>query len=68
MTAAWQIAEGYDDNQRLAVLTVAGWVGAGLADRWSDLELDCYWWQPPTDADGRTPIERAGAVLEDFWD
>jgi hypothetical protein len=43
-------------------------VGAGLADRWSDLELDCYWWQAPTDADRRIPVERAGAVLEDFWD
>ena len=68
MTAARQIAEGYDHNQRLAALTVAGSVGAGLADRWSDLELDCYWRQPPTDADRRTPIERAGAVLEDLWD
>ena len=68
MTAARLIAEGYDHNGRLAALTVAGSVGAGLADRWSDLELDCYWSHPPTDADRRTPIERAGAVLEDFWD
>ena len=68
MTAARQIAEGYDHNRRLAALTVAGSVGAGLADRWSDLELDCYWWHPPTDADRRTPIERVGAVLEDLWD
>jgi hypothetical protein len=68
MTAARQLAEGYDHNQRLAALTVAGSVGAGLADRWSDLELDCYWWQAPTDADRRIPVERAGAVLEDFWD
>jgi hypothetical protein len=68
MTAARRIAEGYEYNQRLAALTVAGSVGAGLADRWSDLELDAYWWQPPTDADRRTPIDRAGAVLEDFWD
>jgi hypothetical protein len=68
MTAARRIAEGYEYDQRLAALTVAGSVGAGLADRWSDLELDAYWWQPPTDADRRTPIDRAGAVLEDFWD
>jgi hypothetical protein len=68
MEAARRIAEGYDDNVRLAALAVAGSVGAGLADRWSDLELDCYWWQPPTGVDRRHQIERAGAVFEDFWD
>ncbi|HLR83310.1 MAG TPA: DUF4037 domain-containing protein [Nocardioidaceae bacterium] len=68
MACAHDIARGYTQNSRLTALTVAGSVGAGLADRWSDLELDCYWLQAPTDADRRTPIDRAGAVLAAFWE
>jgi hypothetical protein len=53
--AAWRLAVaervaaasvGHPD---LAALTAAGSVGAGLADQFSDLELDCYWSRPPTD-------------------
>lgn len=68
MKVARQIAEAYGATARLAALTVAGSVGAGLADRWSDLELDCYWSQPPTEADRSTPIHRVGGVIEAFWD
>ncbi len=51
--AAWRLARAeraaraYASNQKLAALTVAGSVGTGLADRFSDLELDCYWFDPP---------------------
>ena len=68
MDVARRIADAYGVNDRLAAVTVAGSVGAGLADRWSDLELDCYWRQPPVDADRRGPIERVGAALTAFWD
>lgn len=68
MRAARRIAEGYGANSRLAALAVAGSVGVGLADRWSDLELDCYWTSPPTDEDRRDPIDRVGASVEAFWD
>jgi len=49
-------------------VAVAGSVGVGLADRWSDLELDCYWREPPSDEDRRRPIRALGADLESFWD
>ena len=68
LAVARRIADAHGVNDRLAAGTVAGSVGAGLADRWSDLELDCYWWQPPTDADRCGPVERLGAALEAFWD
>ncbi len=68
MDAARRIADAYGVNDRVAAVTAAGSVGAGLADRWSDLELDCYWWQPPLDADRRGPIERVGAAPAAFWD
>jgi hypothetical protein len=47
--AAWRMAEArraaqaYQPNPKLAALAVAGSVGSGLADQFSDLELDCYW-------------------------
>jgi hypothetical protein len=68
MACAERIAAGYAANDRVAAVAVAGSVGAGLADRWSDLELDCYWLQPPTDADRRAPVEQIGVVFDAFWD
>jgi hypothetical protein len=42
LAQAGRAAQAYAFNQKLAALTVAGSVGTGLADRFSDLELDCY--------------------------
>jgi hypothetical protein len=50
-----------------AALAVAGSVGAGIADRFSDLELDCYWVRPPTDADRVAPVHALGGELAAFW-
>jgi hypothetical protein len=65
---AERVATAYVGNARLAAFTVAGSVGSGLADEFSDLELDCYWTEPPTDEDRRAPIVAAGGQLTDFWD
>jgi hypothetical protein len=40
MAVAERAAAVYAGNRKLAALAVAGSVGAGLADRFSDLELD----------------------------
>jgi hypothetical protein len=51
--AAWRMAVAepaarvYAENEKLAAFAVAGSVGMGLADRFSDLELDCYWLSAP---------------------
>jgi hypothetical protein len=72
--AAWRMAEArraaaaYTQHPKLAALTVAGSVGAGLADRFSDLELDCYWSAAPGDRDRTGPIEALGGVLTALWD
>src|SRR5580692_10305657 len=69
--AAWRLAvaeraaRSYASNEKLAALTVAGSVGAGLADRFSDLELDCYWFDPPSDLDRAGPVHLLGGELED---
>lgn len=65
---AERAAAAYAGNEKLAALAVAGSVGAGLADRFSDLELDCYWSGPPCDADRTGPISALGGELTGWWD
>jgi hypothetical protein len=72
--AAWRLAlagraaRAYASSEKLAALTVAGSVGAGLADRFSDLELDCYWFDPPSELDRAGPVHVLGGELEALWD
>ena len=66
MAVAGRAAQAYAGNGKLAALTAAGSVGAGLADRFSDLELDCYWSSPPADADRTGPIDALGGELTGF--
>ncbi len=47
MAVARRAAAAYTGNPKLAAFAVAGSVGSGLADRFSDLEIDCYWHEPP---------------------
>jgi hypothetical protein len=68
MAVAERAAAAYAANGKLAALAAAGSVGAGLADRFSDLELDCYWSGPPSDADRTGPINALGGELTVFWD
>ena len=68
MRVAERAAAAYTRNPKLAALTVAGSVGAGLADRYSDLELDCYWSEAPTDQDRQDPVKALGGELIRLWD
>jgi hypothetical protein len=68
LAIAGQAARAYASNEKLAALTVAGSVGTGLADRFSDLELDCYWFDPPGDLDRSGPVHVLGGELEALWD
>jgi hypothetical protein len=68
MAVAERAATAYAGNRKLAALAVAGSVGGGLADRFSDLELDCYWSSPPSDADRTGPIGTLGGELTSWWD
>ena len=72
--AAWRMgvaeraAGVYAGNRNLAALAVAGSVGAGIADRFSDLELDCYWFRAPADAERLAPVRSLGGELTALWD
>jgi hypothetical protein len=68
MEVAGRAARAYEGNGKVAALTAAGSVGTGLADRFSDLELDCYWSSPPADADRTGPIDAVGGELTGFWE
>ncbi len=54
------VAPEYAANPKVAAVLLAGSVARGLADQFSDIEIDIYWHAPPTDADRSAPIERAG--------
>lgn len=58
-----QVAAQYARNPKLGALVVAGSVGRGWADEWSDIELDLFWSEPPTDADRRAVIEAVHGEL-----
>lgn len=52
-----RVAAEYAKNPKLGALVVAGSVGRGWADEWSDIELDLFWNEPPTDEDRKSVIE-----------
>ena len=54
------VAPAYAANPKVAAVLLAGSVARGLADEFSDIEIDIYWHAPPTDEDLSAPIERAG--------
>src|SRR5215470_7583576 len=68
MALARRAAQAYARNGKLAAMTVAGSVGSGLADRFSDLELDCYWRGAPGDQDRLGPVSELGGALTSLWD
>ena len=68
MALAQRAARVYAENGKLAAFSVAGAVGAGLADRFSDLELDCYWLDPPDERDRTVPIGALGGQVTAMWD
>ena len=61
---ARRIAEAYAADANARVVMIAGSVGRGSADRYSDVEIDVYYDAAPTLADRAAAVERAGATLE----
>lgn len=68
LAVAEQAAPAYARNGKLAALAVAGSVGTGLADQFSDLELDCYWYSAPDELDRTGPVAALGGELTALWD
>jgi hypothetical protein len=61
---AKKIAASYARNPNTQVVMIAGSVGRGCADRYSDIEVDVYYTEPPTEAERIAAVEGCGGVLE----
>lgn len=57
------VAPAYAANPKVAAVLLAGSVARGTADRFSDIEIDIFWHDPPTDEDRMEPIRRSGWTL-----
>jgi hypothetical protein len=57
---AERIVPAYAANPKVRAVLLAGSVARGIADRFSDIEIDIFWAEPPTDEDRTVPIERSG--------
>lgn len=64
---AERVGRAYAANPKARVVMVAGSTGRGTADRYSDLELDIYWSEPPSDGERRTAVERSGGTLLELY-
>ena len=60
---AERVALAYAANPKVRAVLLAGSVARGIADRFSDIEIDIFWAEPPTDEHRATPIERSGWEL-----
>jgi hypothetical protein len=63
MALARRIAPAYTANPKVQAVLLAGSVARGTADRFSDIEIDIFWAEPPSEDELQAPIERAGATL-----
>lgn len=71
---AQRIAEAYAADDNSVVVMVAGSVGRGTADAYSDIEVDVYYARPPTESERVAAVERSGGTLvrlaedDDEWE
>jgi hypothetical protein len=63
---AQQIAASYARNPNAQVVMIAGSVGRGRTDRYSDIEVDVYYTEPPTEAERTAAVEGCGGLVEKF--
>jgi hypothetical protein len=56
-------ARFYAANPKVAAVLLAGSVARGTADQFSDIELDIFWAETPSEGERLAPIEPAGGRL-----
>jgi hypothetical protein len=66
LALAKRIAESYARSPNAEVVMVAGSVGRGLADRYSDIEVDVYYTRPPAEAERVAAVAGCGGVVDKF--
>ncbi len=50
----------------MKAVIIAGSVGRGIADRYSDVEVGVFWTKPPSEGERRALAERVGVVPNDL--
>ncbi len=63
---AQRITQIYCQNPKVRVVVISGSVSRGQADGYSDIELDVFWQEPPTEAERLRPIEQVNGRLITF--
>lgn len=61
---AERMARAYAENPKAEVVMVAGSVGRGTADAYSDVEIDVYYSAAPTESERVEAVRRCGAALD----
>lgn len=61
---AQEIGASYASHNNAQVVMVGGSVGRGSADRYSDIEVDVYYAEPPTEAERIGAVERCGGTVQ----
>ena len=67
LALARKILPAYTASPKVDVVVVAGSVGRGCADRYSDIEIDVFYSAPPTDAERAQIIAGAGGKTVQIW-
>ncbi|MET3729545.1 hypothetical protein ABID52_003126 [Fictibacillus halophilus] len=60
---ASKMAAIYKENKKVQAVLLAGSVSRGWEDEHSDIELNIFWSEPPTDEDRMIPIDRIGGSI-----
>jgi hypothetical protein len=67
LALARHICPAYAANPKVQAVVVAGSVARGYADRYSDIELDVFWAEPPSDDERRAAALHLGATDLLLW-
>lgn len=65
--AAQQLAEQYAATGAVSAVVLAGSLGRGRADAFSDVELDVYWASPPSDDQRQVPTLALDGEITRLW-
>ncbi|MBA3947580.1 MAG: nucleotidyltransferase domain-containing protein [Herpetosiphonaceae bacterium] len=66
LTLAQKVLAPYVANPKVRVVEIAGSVGYGFADRYSDLDVLVFWDAPPSDEERMVAIKNVQAVVVSF--
>jgi hypothetical protein len=67
LALADRVSRAYIANEKVSAVIVAGSVARGWADGYSDVEIDTFWAEPPSEADRLAVIQAADGERVRIW-